>query len=216
MEINFKKLDLTEEEFNSELQATSKFLGVGKNIEVKIVHAEYKKMNDNDNTWANYTFMLSKTGTKTSIINGKTKAIDDAGKECPSMFKFLMIPTQRIRYEKFGISRAGALFPFTNFKNFCAGIGEKVECSDESLTRIYNTWFKDPTELIGQSMIVDIGYNKIHVAMQESVFVVLDVKGEKVLAEDFVSRDDAIAAAATAGLPALQTWPEITKIHPRS
>ena len=214
LNVDFKKLDLTEEEFTAELSASSKFLGVGIH-DVRIVSAVFKKMNDNDPTWANYQIMFSKTGVKTQLVNGKTKAIDENGREVPALHKFLMIPTQRVKYEKFGISRSGALFPFQNFRAFCGGLGEKAECTSESLTHIFNTWFKDPSELIGQEMSIEVGYTKVHCKMVEGVFNVVDVKGEKVLADDYPTRDDAKAAAAEAGLAALQEWPEITKIFPR-
>jgi hypothetical protein len=219
MDFNFKKLDLTEEEFQAGSAPKSKMIGVGPH-ELKITKATFKKMSDGDPTWGVYSLILSKGGIKTATVknkDGKDKlvALDKAGNEVPMMYHNLLVPTQRVKYAKAGISSYGETFPFQRFREFMGGLGETVICDPSVLGKIVPKWFKDAGALEGETLNVEVGYSKMHIERRDGKFIIADREGKQAVDGEFENRKDA-EDAAFALKKVLQDWPEIIKVQAKT
>jgi hypothetical protein len=211
VDFNFKTLDLDEQGFKQATEKQSRFLRPG-SYHLTVNKAEYSKQSEGDPTWAIFKLILSNGGKKMGEVNGKSKALDKDGKEVPSMYYNLLVPTSRVSYNKPGMADRAKVFPFQRFREFMGGLGETIVCTPESLGKVIPKWFKDASKLVGQTLQVDVGYSKNHLEYVDGTYEVHDVKGKKLIDDAFPTRTDAEVAAAAAGIT-LQDWPEITKVY---
>lgn len=176
----------TDEELQAELAKTNgKYFDAPGNYDLIISAAEFHVNKETgsiyckgDKTWVNVKITLSST-------DGKT--IDH----------WLQVPTTSLLY-----GEKGSLAVFRNFQGFVFGIGESA--SINTLQKILEKYFKDPSKLVGQKVNVDLGYKGDFVERADDGNYVVMVKG-KPMQEDGVDvklpdRSSAIQHAKSMGI----------------
>jgi hypothetical protein len=73
---------------------------------------------------------------------------------------YVQIPTSKLT---FTINTAKgpkeSAFMFVKFKQFCAGVGEKVSADAQVVLAVLKKLFADPTKMIGKTLEIKLGYN---------------------------------------------------------
>lgn len=187
---------------------TSRFFDPGK-YTLKIIEVDYhinKTTNSiacpKDSTWFGVKVVVG-------AEDGRTKDI------------YLQIPTSSVYYNK--ENSKAPLFVFKKLTEFMASIGVKLTTSN--VTTVIKEFFDgdgqtlaSPDKLLGQSVTLEIGYNKNSVQYTETGEYVVVIKRKPLLNEDgsemtFPDKDAAKIAAAELGFSNLQEFPEILRYY---
>ncbi len=173
-----------------------------------------------------YAVKLSETKYHANKITGEITAADPTwvnvsttlvGNDGREKRNFILVPTKSIFYK----TAAGkeTAFLFTKLQEFMAGIG--VYLDYQNYATLIPEYFGSQVQLDrlnGLELMVDIGYTKPYARFVEKDKYALSINGKDYAEGDtvkyFPDRDSVKAFAATVLQKPVQSFPEVTKVHP--
>lgn len=158
--------------------------------DLKVVGAEFKGPMKGDSSWLSYQVTLG--------------GIDDR-----KIRVFLAVPTSGPYYTKPG--GKPTMFLFHKFREVVKAFGE--DSSVDALNRTINKLFKDPSNLEGKVLKVDIGYPSYYAQfIPQEGFKLMNKQGTPVVDTVFPDRDSVIVYGASENIKVAQ-FAEVLKYH---